>query len=92
MNNATRPLTGTLSPSLVSIILFNSPAHAAEHLVHAWDAIAAAERGEKPEANRAYAANRLACAKSEPVARAVKPRQRKAYEAEVAALTAALAA
>lgn len=69
---------------------FYAPACAAEHLVQAWDALAAAERGEKPEANRAFAAVRLACAKSEPIARAVKPGKRKAYAAECAELAAAL--
>lgn len=89
--NATRPLTSKLSPATVSLILFYSPAHAADHLVQAWHALEAAERGEKVEANMAYARNRLACAKSEPVKLAVKPRSRKAYEAEVAELEAALA-
>ena len=87
----TRPLTSKLSESLVATILFYSPAHAAEHLVHAWDALAAAGRGERPEVNRAYAERRLACAKSEPVARAVKRRDRAAYETEVRELEVALA-
>jgi hypothetical protein len=73
------------------LILCYAPAHAADHLVHAWDALAAAARGEKPEANRGYALQRLACTKSEPVVRAVRPRDRKAYEAEVRELEAALA-
>jgi hypothetical protein len=37
-----------------------------------------------------HARHRLECAASESVARSVKPRQRAAYEAEVASLTAAI--
>jgi hypothetical protein len=88
---ATRPLTSKLSASITSTILFYTPAHAAEHLVHAWDALEAAARGERPEVNRAYAQRRLACAKSEPVARGVKRRDQKVYEAELAELEVALA-
>jgi len=90
--NATRPLTSRLSESTVAVILCFAPAHAAEHLVHAWDALRVADSGEKPDANRAYARARLACAKSAPVERAVKRRDRAAYEAEVRELEAALAA
>ena len=87
----TRPLTSKLTNSVVSLIRFYAPAHAADHLVQAWDALAAASRGEKPEVNRAYAERRLACAMSEPVARGVKRRDRAAYEAEVRELEVALA-
>jgi hypothetical protein len=88
---ATRPLTSKLSQAAVSMVLLYSPAHAVDHLVHAWDALAAAARGDKPEQNRAYAERRLACATSEPVARAVRARDRRAYETEVRELELALA-
>jgi hypothetical protein len=79
-----RPLTGSIRPAVVALMECYAPVHAADHLVQAWAALAAVERGEK------VAANRLACAKSEPVARAVKSRSRKAYSAECASLDAAI--
>lgn len=90
--NTLRPLTGSFPPALVTVILCAMPAHAQDHLVQAWEAMARAERGEKPEANLMIARHRLACARSAPVVRAVKPRQVKAYVAECANLDAALAA
>ena len=70
---------------------FYAPACAAEHLVQAWDALDQAGREpEKADACRAFARNRLECARSEPIARAVKPGKRKAYAAERAELAAAL--
>ena len=92
-----RPLTGSVSPAVVSLVTFHVPAHAAEHLIQGWQAIKDAIKasyandfdGEK--ARIAYAHTRLACAKSEPCARGVKPRDRAAYEAECESLTAALA-
>ena len=70
---------------------FYAPACAAEHLVQAWDALDQAGREpEKADACRAFARNRLECAKSEPVRLAVKRGKVKAYEAECAALAEAL--
>lgn len=89
--NTSRPLTGSLSPAVRSIMAFYAPIHAADHLVQAWDALDQAGREpEKADACRAFARNRLECAKSEPVARAVKPSKRKAYAAECAELAAEL--
>lgn len=85
-----RPLTGSIRPAVVALMECYAPVHAADHLVQAWAALAAVERGEKVAANLAFAQNRLACAKSEPVARAVKSRSRKAYSAECASLDAAI--
>lgn len=87
-----RPLTGSFSPALVTVILCGMPAHAEDHLVHAWHALATAAKGDRPEAHLALARHRLACARSVPVVRAVKPRKVKAYAAECAELEAALAA
>ena len=92
-----RPLTGTVSPAVVSLVTFHAPAHAAEHLIHGWEAIKSAIKVsyagdyDTEKKHIAYAHSRLACAKSEPCARGVKPRDRAAYEAECESLTAALA-
>lgn len=88
----TRPLTGSFSSALVSVVLCGIPAHAPDHLIHAWEAIRMSEdAGSKGDYEReatalAFARNHLACARSESVARHVKPRQRKAFEAECAEL------
>jgi hypothetical protein len=87
----TRPFTSKLPASFITAILCFAPAHAGEHIVHAWNALDAADRGEKPDANRAYARARLACAKSQPVSRAVKRRDRDAFEAELRELEVAVA-
>jgi iron uptake system EfeUOB component EfeO/EfeM len=85
-----RPLTSTLSDAQLALVAFYPPAAAEDHLVQGWIAIGKAVRGEDERANLVYARNRLECARSEPVARSVKPRDRKAYEAEVASLARAI--
>ena len=91
-----RPLTGSVSPAAVSLVMFGMPIHAEEHLIQGWESInsalaAAHERDyDREKGQIAYAHTRLACAKSEAAARGVKPRKRAAYEAECASLEAAL--
>lgn len=91
-----RPLTGSVSPAAVSLVMFGMPIHAEEHLIQGWESIksalaAANERDyDREKAQIAYAHNRLSCARSAAVARGVKPRKRSAYEAECASLEAAL--
>lgn len=91
-----RPLTGSVSPAVVSLVTLGMPIHAEEHLIQGWESIrgameaARANDFDREKAQIAFAHNRLACAKSAAVARGVKPRKRSAYEAECANLAAAL--
>lgn len=88
-----RPATSSLSPSQVSLILYHSPARAVDHLVHAWATLA--ELGPESSSGRrasrlAYARTRLECLRSEAVARAVKPWERRAVEVEALELEGAI--
>lgn len=88
-----RPLTSRLTEQQVALTAMYSPAHAQDHLVHGWLAVGAAVQADTGADERKqldYARSRLACARSEPVARAVAKRDRAAFEAECASLERAI--
>jgi hypothetical protein len=67
----TNPATSHISRSLVGVILSSAPAHAEEHLVHAWDALSSAldessklDGGDRSKVtgNIDYARRHLECA------------------------------
>lgn len=55
INANARPYTGNVNESAIVCVLVMSPMTVSDHLLHAWDALAAASRGEKRDANVAYA-------------------------------------
>lgn len=83
-----RPFTATVTESAIACTLCASPIHVGEHMIHAWDALAAASREPaKRAANVAYAAKRTDDA--EAMARrtlAKKPRKLAQAMTEVAKL------
>jgi hypothetical protein len=88
-----RPFTGKLTSAQIELMAFYSPAHAEEHLVHAWLALKSALLADEREMCRIeYAKNRLACLESAPVVAGVKSRQMKAFRLEVESLRAAIEA
>lgn len=90
--NTTRPWSSALNPHVITLVLCNSAASATENVIHAWSAIDAAERGEKPVENMAYARHHLRCA--DEMLRQYPTRKiprRRAFDAELAALRGALA-
>lgn len=93
MNTTQRPWTSALNSAVRTLVLCNSAASATENVIHAWDAIDAAARGEKPVENLAYARHHLRCADEmlqQYPTRAI--RNRKTFLVELAELRVALEA
>ncbi len=63
LSTSVRPLTGMMDAGDLAIRSLGRPVLCVEHLVQAWNAIACVERGEKIDANLAFAVERLAHAK-----------------------------
>jgi hypothetical protein len=89
-----RPLTSQLTQAQIELVAFYSPAKAIEHLVHAWLALSSAtsttDRASVVK-HVAYAHVRLDCAVAAPVRSSLKPRQLRAFNAEIENLKKALA-
>lgn len=81
-----RPLTGAMSEGDLAIRSLCRPVFCEEHVIQAWYALAVAERGEKVDANLAFAMTRLEHAK---VARVAKGNGRRCA-VEIASLAVAL--
>ena len=56
-----RPFTGSISAANASSILLGAPITVGDHLLHAWEALEAASRGDRPLAQVSYAKHRAAC-------------------------------
>ena len=89
---AKREWSAKLPNGAASVIVMHSPMSTGENMVHAWEALAAAERGESPDRNRMYAQARLA--EIDAILKQyenVKIKYRKLFDAELAELRAACA-
>ena len=89
-----RPLTSQLTQAQIELVAFYSPAKAIEHLVHACLALSSATSTTDRASvikHVAYAHVRLDCAVAAPVKSSLKPRQVRAFNAEIESLKKALA-